>query len=101
MVPTLSFYFATTKIDNNNHISNITNASKNTTAVTTTTSSSFIGHSQTGNGTHWLKAAERGLGDFLPLLPMPSDIKIGLVDYTIKIIGGAVTFGLNCIKKKI
>ena len=28
---------------------------------------------------------------------MPSDIKIGLVDYTIKIVGGVVTFGLIAI----
>jgi hypothetical protein len=28
---------------------------------------------------------------------MPSDIKIGLVDYVIKIVGGAVTFGLIAI----
>jgi hypothetical protein len=69
----------------------------NTTSVDSTTSSSFIGLSLIGNGTHWLKANERGLGDFLPLLSMPSDIKIGLIDYIIKVVGGAVTFGLIAI----
>ncbi|MGN6624942.1 MAG: hypothetical protein ACTHKK_12445 [Candidatus Nitrosocosmicus sp.] len=44
-----------------------------------------------------VKSIVRTVGDFIPLLSMPSDIKIGLVDYTIKIIGGAVTFGLIAI----
>jgi hypothetical protein len=46
---------------------------------------------------HWLKSFVRSLGDFLPLLSMPSDIKIILIDYVIKIIGGAVKFGLIAI----
>ncbi|MGN6822677.1 MAG: hypothetical protein ACTHJ7_07895 [Candidatus Nitrosocosmicus sp.] len=62
-----------------------------------TISSSFIGFYQIGNYTHWSQAAERSLGDFLPLLSMPSAIKIGLKDYIIKIVGGAVTFGLIAI----
>jgi hypothetical protein len=33
----------------------------------------------------------------LSLLSMPSDIKIGLIDYIIKVVGGAVTFGLIAI----
>lgn len=37
------------------------------------------------------------MGDFVPLLTMPSEIKIGLLDFAIKIIGGAVTFGLIAI----
>jgi hypothetical protein len=32
--------------------------------------------------------------DFLPLLPSASDIKIGVIDYIIKIVGGALTFVL-------
>jgi hypothetical protein len=37
------------------------------------------------------------MGDFIPLLTLPSDIKVGLIDYVIKIVGGAVTFGLLAI----
>ena len=91
MAPTLSFSPATTKTNKNNHTLSITNSSKNTT------SSSFIGLAQITNGSQWSKAGERSLGDFLPLLSMPSDIKIGLVDYVVKIVGGAVTFGLIAI----
>ena len=61
------------------------------------TSSSFIGLAQVGNVTHWLKAGERSLADFLPLLSLGGDIKVGLTDYLIKIVGGAVTFGLIAI----
>ena len=49
------------------------------------------------NHTHLLKAFERSLGDFLPLLPSASDIKIGVIDYIIKIVGAALTFGLLAI----
>jgi hypothetical protein len=55
--------------------------------------SKFIGLCQGGNHTHWLKALERGIADFIPLLPPGSDIKIGILDYAIKIVGGAITFG--------
>jgi len=97
LTPTMSFHPTTTNTDSNNQVTNTTSAHKNTTSVGSTTTSSFIGLVQFGNYTHWLKASERGLGDFLPLLSMPSDIKIGLVDYVIKIVGGAVTFGLIAI----
>ena len=50
-----------------------------------------------GESEQWLKSFVRTMGDFIPLLSMPSDIKIGLVDYVIKIVGGAVTFGLIAI----
>ena len=43
------------------------------------------------------KAFVRTIGDFLPLLSMPSDIKIGLPDYVIKIVSGALTLGLIAI----
>jgi hypothetical protein len=56
-----------------------------------------MGLAQITNGSQWSKAGERSLGDFLPLLSMPSDIRIGLSDYVIKIVGGAVTFGLIAI----
>jgi len=41
-----------------------------------------------------LKAFERSLADFLPLLSMPSDTKIGVIDFVVKIVGGALTFVL-------
>jgi len=44
-----------------------------------------------------MKAGERGLADFLSLLSLGGDIKVGLIDYIIKIVGGAVTFGLIAI----
>jgi uncharacterized protein YjbI with pentapeptide repeats len=61
--------------------------------------SAFIGLCEHGSGnhTHWLKAAERSIADFIPLLPLGSNIKVGIIDYVIKIVGGAVTFGLIAI----
>lgn len=49
------------------------------------------------NNTRVLKAFERSFSDFLPLLPQGSDIKIGMVDFLVKIVGGALTFGLLAI----
>jgi hypothetical protein len=95
--PTLTPYPADPKVDNNNQTLNTINPYKNTTANNSTTHSNFIGLAQIINGSQWSKAAERSLGDFLPLLSMPSYIKIGLSDYVIKIVGGAVTFGLIAI----
>jgi hypothetical protein len=47
--------------------------------------------------TQWLVAFQRSFGDFLPVLSLPSDIKIGVIDYITKIVGGALTFGLLII----
>jgi uncharacterized protein YjbI with pentapeptide repeats len=58
--------------------------------------SSFVGFEQRGNSTHWLEAFERSVADFLPLLPM-GIVKVSLIDYIIKIVGGAITFGLIAI----
>ena len=49
------------------------------------------------NSTHLLKAFERSIADFIPLLTLPSGIKVGVIDYIIKIVGGALTFGLLII----
>jgi hypothetical protein len=43
------------------------------------------------------KAFERSLADFLPLLSLPSNIQVGVIDYIIKIVGGVLTFGLLAI----
>ncbi len=90
LAPTLSLNPQDNKT-NNNHLSKVRDT-PNPIA-----NSSFITSSQIGTPTHWSKAFVRSLGDFLPLLSMPSDIKIGLADYIIKIVGGAVTFGLIAI----
>jgi hypothetical protein len=42
--------------------------------------SHIVGFTQAGNGTHWLKAFERSFADFLPLLCLGSDIKVGITD---------------------
>jgi|tagenome__1003787_1003787.scaffolds.fasta_scaffold18574253_1 hypothetical protein len=97
LTPTLSFYTDESKPKVNNDILNAINPSKNTTVNNSTTHSSFIGFAQITNGSQWSKAGERSLGVFLPLLSMPSDIKIGLSGYIIKIVGGAVVFGLIAI----
>jgi hypothetical protein len=55
--------------------------------------SKFVGLDKFGEGAHWLKASERSLADFIPLLPT-GDFKMGIIDFVIKIIDGAVTFGL-------
>lgn len=49
------------------------------------------------NNTHVLKAFERSFSDFLPLLPQGSDVKVGIFDFIIKIVGGALTFGLLAV----
>lgn len=59
--------------------------------------SHFIYVNQVGNSSHLLTAFQRSLTDFLPLLPTPSDIKMGVIDFMIKIVGGALTFGLIVI----
>jgi hypothetical protein len=62
----------------------------------TAATSTFVGIREFGNGTQWLKAFERSFADFLPLLPA-GDFKVGIIDYIIKIVGGALTFGLLLI----
>src|SRR5919198_1659767 len=61
------------------------------------TVSNFINVTQIWNNTHLLKAFERSLADFDPILPPGSDIKVGIIDYVIKILGGGLTFGLLLI----
>ena len=59
--------------------------------------STFILLKNATNHAHWLKAFERSIADFIPLLPLGGNIKVGVIDYVIKIVGGAVTFGLIAI----
>ena len=57
-------------------------------------SSTFVLLKNATYHTFLLKAFVRSLADFLPLLSLPGDIKVGVIDYVIKIVGGALTFGL-------
>jgi hypothetical protein len=57
----------------------------------------FTGFSNFGNGTHLLKSFERSYVDFLPFLTLQSNVKIGILDYLVKIVGGALTFGFLII----
>jgi hypothetical protein len=61
------------------------------------TYSKFIGFDKIADPIQWQKAFERSLVAFIPLLPSGSEVKIGLADYIIKIVGGVVTFGLIAI----
>ena len=61
------------------------------------TVSNFINVTQILNNTHTLKAFERSLADFLPTLSLASDIKVSIIDYTVKIVGGALTFVLLAV----
>ena len=60
------------------------------------TANYFIGFQKAEDPSQWLKAFERSLADFLPLLPT-GDFKMGIIDFVIKIIGGAVTFALIAV----
>lgn len=60
-------------------------------------SSDFIGFSQISNLTHWTKATERAIADFLPVLQLGSNVEVGLADYIFKILGAVLTFGLLAI----
>jgi hypothetical protein len=63
----------------------------------TTTLRNFITVTQILNNTHTLKAFERSLGDFLPTLSLAGDIKVSIIDYVVKIVGGALTFVLLAV----
>ncbi len=59
--------------------------------------STFILLKNATNYMHLLKAFQRSIADFIPLLPLGGDTKVGAIDYVIKLVGGAVTFGLIAI----
>jgi hypothetical protein len=96
--PDLAPSLSSNSISNNTH-NNSSHISHTTTSTNdvSTGSSRSSGLERFENITLWQKAFERSLIDFIPLLPSGSDIKMGLLDYLIKIVGGAVTFGLIAI----
>ena len=65
--------------------------------ATNNVTSKFVALDKFGDGAHWLKASERSIADFIPLLPLESGIKVGIIDYGIKIVGGAVVFALIAV----
>jgi hypothetical protein len=56
-----------------------------------------VGFANATKITVWQRAFERSMADFLPLLSMGDKIEVGLIDFIIKIVGGAATFGLIAI----
>ena len=56
----------------------------------------FVGIREIGNPSQWREAFERSFANFLPLLPA-GDFKVGIIDFIIKIVGGALAFGLLLI----
>jgi hypothetical protein len=56
-----------------------------------------VGFANAAKITVWQTAFERSIADFLPILSMKEGVTEGIVDYVIKIVGGAVTFGLIAI----
>jgi hypothetical protein len=50
---------------------------------TSNVTSKFVGLDKIGESTHLLKALERSIADFIPLLPPGSNIKVGIIDYII------------------
>ena len=89
--PSLEPHFTSFFGDNTGAVVAVANSSSNPTTST------FVGFEKAGNATQWQKAFERSFADFLPLLPLGGDIKVGIIDYIIKIFGGALTFGLLII----
>jgi uncharacterized protein YjbI with pentapeptide repeats len=61
------------------------------------TTSTFVGFEEVGNVTHWLKASERSLADFLTLAPLGGDARVGVISFLIQVLGGALTFLLLAI----
>jgi uncharacterized protein YjbI with pentapeptide repeats len=86
--------YTTSTINTNGSLNNnqIVDANK----LVNKTANYFIGFQKVEDPSQWLKAFERSLADFLPLLPT-GDFNMGIIDFVIKIIGGAVTFGLIAI----
>jgi hypothetical protein len=56
--------------------------------------STFTGLSNATNPIQLQKAFERSLADLLSILSLGSDIRVGIVDFIVKIVGGALTFVL-------
>jgi len=94
---TVSNFINASQILNNTHTSLSLSFIAIHKSLITKTASNFINASQILNNTHTLKAFERSLGDFLPTLFSASDIKVSVIDYVVKLVGGALTFVLLAV----
>jgi hypothetical protein len=74
------------------HIQNNPTAEPSLSTIIPKNDSNFINAAQIWNNTHLLKAFERSIADFDPILSLGSDIKISIIDYVVKIVGGGLTF---------
>jgi hypothetical protein len=72
------------------------NSTSTAASINSTTSSTFVGFDKAGEPSQWREAFERSFADFLPLLPA-GNFEVGIIDFIIKIVGGALTFGLLLI----
>jgi len=59
--------------------------------------SHFVFLNQAEDPNQWLAAFQRSLADFLPVLSLRGDIKVGIIDYVVRIVGGALTFVLLAV----
>jgi hypothetical protein len=59
--------------------------------------SHFVFLNQAADPNQWLAAFQRSLADFLPVRSLPGDIKVGIIDYAVKVVGGALTFVLLAV----
>jgi hypothetical protein len=53
--------------------------------------------SNTDYGYYTMRVLSRSIGDSLPELSLPSDIKVSIIDYIVKIVAGALTFVLLAV----
>jgi uncharacterized protein YjbI with pentapeptide repeats len=105
LIPTIPFLFpvpqeeSTIKSYTINDDSYVYNSTSRPIVIneSSSTHSKFIGFDKAANPYHLFKAIERSISDFIPFVPIPTDVKLGLFDYILKIIGGVVTFGLIII----
>jgi hypothetical protein len=79
------------------HIQNDPTSELSLSIIPVSKTANFINVTQIWNNTHLMKAFERSIADFDPILSLGSDIKVGIIDYVVKIVGGGLTFGLLLI----
>jgi len=65
--------------------------------IANNTSTFILWKNATNYTSDLLKAFQRSIADFILILQLGGDTKIGAIDYVIKLVGEAVTFGLIAI----
>jgi hypothetical protein len=71
--------------------------SSTNTVVDSNSTSHFVGFQKIWEPGHLSKSFERSFADFLPLISIGGDIKVGAIDYIIKLLSGTLTFVLLAI----